>query len=283
MFGRRSDGRRIKNVEPIFKVLPTVMKERNDSQVLFKQDIPLGPLDEYINKKAEEGIRLSYMNIIYAALVRIIGQRPKLNRFIMSGNVYARDSIFVSLMIKKNLSDDAPETLTKIEYTGNENIIEIKDKLDKVISENKEYDTSNNTDSLVETLAKIPTCIVKIAVNILMWMDKHGIMPKAVISASPFHTSVFLTNVGSLGIDSIYHHIYNFGTTSLFFAMGKKKKSYVYEDDEIRQEKCITIAFVGDERICDGYYYASSFKQLQKILKHPEVLEENVDAIRDVK
>lgn len=283
MFGRRSDGRRIKNVEPIFKVLPTVMKERNDSQVLFKQDIPLGPLDEYINKKAEEGIRLSYMNIIYAALVRIIGQRPKLNRFIMSGNVYARDSIFVSLMIKKNLSDDAPETLTKIEYTGNENIIEIKDKLDKVISENKEYDTSNNTDSLVGTLAKIPTCIVKIAVNILMWMDKHGIMPKAVISASPFHTSVFLTNVGSLGIDSIYHHIYNFGTTSLFFAMGKKKKSYVYEDDEIRQEKCITIAFVGDERICDGYYYASSFKQLQKILKHPEVLEENVDAIRDVK
>lgn len=283
MFGRRSDGRRIKNVEPIFKVLPTVMKERNDSQVLFKQDIPLGPLDEYINKKAEEGIRLSYMNIIYAALVRIIGQRPKLNRFIMSGNVYARDSIFVSLMIKKNLSDDAPETLTKIEYTGNENIIEIKDKLDKVISENKEYDTSNNTDSLVGTLAKIPTCIVKIAVNILMWMDKHGIMPKAVISASPFHTSVFLTNVGSLGIDSIYHHIYNFGTTSLFFAMGKKKKSYVYEDDEIRQEKCITIAFVGDERICDGYYYASSFKQLQKILKHPEVLEENVEAVRDVK
>ena len=283
MFGRRSDGRRIKNVEPIFKVLPTVMKERNDSQVLFKQDIPLGPLDEYINKKAEEGIRLSYMNIIYAAIVRTIGQRPKLNRFIMSGNVYARDSIFVSLMIKKNLSDDAPETLTKIEYTGEETIFEIKDRVDEVIAQNKDYATNNNTDNLVGTLAKIPTCIVKVAVNILMWMDKHGIMPKAVISASPFHTSVFLTNVGSLGIDSIYHHIYNFGTTSLFFAMGKKKKSYVYEDDEIKQEKCITIAFVGDERICDGYYYASSFKQLQKILKHPEVLEEKVEPIRDVK
>ena len=283
MFGRRSDGRKIKNVEPIFKILPTVMKERNDSQVLFKQDIPLGPLDEYINKKAEEGIRLSYMNIIYAAIVRIIGQRPKLNRFIMSGNVYARDSIFVSLMIKKNLSDDAPETLTKIEYTGNETIFEIKDKVDEVIAQNKDYATNNSTDNLVGTLAKIPTGVVKVAVNILMWMDKHGIMPKAVISASPFHTSVFLTNVGSLGIDSIYHHIYNFGTTSLFFAMGKKKKSYVYEDDEIKQEKCITIAFVGDERICDGYYYASSFKQLQKILKHPEVLEEKAEAIRDVK
>ena len=282
MFGRRSDGRRIKNLDPIFKIMPTVMKERNDSQVLFKQDINLQPLEDYINKKAEEGIRLSYMNIIYAAIVRIIGQRPKLNRFIMSGDVYARDSICVSLMIKKDMSDEAPETVTKIEYTGNETIFEIRDKLEKVISENKEMSASNDTDKLVGLLSKIPSGIVKFAVNMLMWMDKRGIMPKAVIKASPFHTSVFLTNVGSLGIDSIYHHIYNFGTTSLFFAMGKKKKSYVYEDDEIRQEKCITIAFVGDERICDGYYYASSFKQLQKILKHPEVLEEPIEAKRDI-
>ena len=282
MFGKRSDGRRIKNLDPIFKIMPTVMKERNDSQVLFKQDINLQPLEDYINKKAEEGIRLSYMNIIYAAIVRIIGQRPKLNRFIMSGDVYARDSIFVSLMIKKDMSDESPETVTKIEYTGNETIFEIRDKLEKVIAENKEMSASNDTDKLVGLLSKIPSGIVKFAVNMLMWMDKRGIMPKAVIKASPFHTSVFLTNVGSLGIDSIYHHIYNFGTTSLFFAMGKKKKSYVYEDDEIRQEKCITIAFVGDERICDGYYYASSFKQLQKILKHPEVLEEPIEAKRDV-
>ena len=106
-----------------------------------------------------------------------------------------------------------------------------------------------------------------------MYLDKHGMMPKAIIELSPFHTSAFLTNVGSLGIDSIYHHLYNFGTTSMFFSMGKKKKSYIYEDDEIRQEKCITIAFVGDERICDGYYYASSFKQLSKYLRKPELLE----------
>ena len=116
-----------------------------------------------------------------------------------------------------------------------------------------------------------------------MFMDKHGCMPKAIINASPFHTSVFLTNVGSLGIDSIYHHLYNFGTTSLFFAMGKKKKSYIYEDDEIHEEKCFTIAFVGDERICDGHYYASSFRQLSKYLKNPELLEERVETKKDIR
>ena len=63
----------------------------------------------------------------------------------------------------------------------------------------------------------------------------------------------------------------------MFFAMGKKKKSYVYEDDEIQKEKCITIAFVGDERICDGYYYANSFKQLLRYLKKPALLEVSPD------
>ena len=101
-------------------------------------------------------------------------------------------------------------------------------------------------------------------------------MPKSIIALSPFHTSVFLTNVGSLGIDSIYHHIYNFGTTSMFFSMGKKKKSYIYEEDEIREEKCITIGFVGDERICAGFYYANSFKQMVKYLKKPELLEGDI-------
>ena len=282
MFGKRADGRKLKNVSPIFKIMPIVMKERNDSQVLFKQDINLEPIEEYINKKAAEGVKITSMLVIYSALVRILSQRPQLNRFVVNGTVYTRDSIFVSMMIKKNLSDEAPETLTKLEFNGTENIFEIKEKLDNAINENKDIEASNSTDNLVETLNKIPDSILKFAVRLLIWLDKHGIMPKSVISASPFHTSVFLTNVGSLGIDSIYHHIYNFGTTSLFFAMGKKKKSYVYEDDEIKKEKCITLAFVGDERICDGYYYASSFKQLQKILKHPEVLEENVEYIKDV-
>jgi hypothetical protein len=258
------------------------MLERDDSQVFFKQDIILRGMDEYIDKKAQEGIRLSYMNIIYAALVRIIAERPQLNRFAMNGTIYARNKIFVSLAIKKNLTDEGTETTIKLPFEGTENIFEIKEKLDKAIETNRDTANSNSTDALAGALSRIPNRIIRKIVKLLMWLDKHGIMPKAVIEASPFHTSVFLTNVGSLGIDSIYHHIYNFGTTSLFFAMGKKKKSYVYDDDEIHEEKCITIAFVGDERICDGYYYANSFKMLSKYLKKPELLENNIEVKHDV-
>ena len=282
MFGHRSDGKKIKKLTPIFKIMPCVMLDRADSQVYFKQDIALKYLDEYIDRKAEEGIRLSYMNIIYAAIVRIIGERPRLNRFAMNGALYQRNKIYVSLVIKKSLTDDGVETPLKLKFNGDENIFEIKEKLDATIEKNKDVEASNKTDKLVSILSAIPSGLIRAIVKILMFLDKHGIMPKKIIEASPFHTSVFLTNVGSLGIDSIYHHIYNFGTTSMFFSMGKKKKSYIYEDEEFKEEKCITLAFVGDERICDGYYYASSFKLLSKYLKKPELLEGIVEEKEEI-
>ena len=282
MFGYRTDGKKIKKLTPIFKIMPCVMLDRADSQVYFKQDIALKYLDEYIDRKAQEGIRLSYMNIIYAAIVKIIGERPRLNRFAMNGALYQRDKIYVSLVIKKSLTDDGVETPLKLPFNGDENIFEIKDKLDATIEKNKDVEAANKTDKLVSILSAIPSGLIRAIVKFLMFLDKHGIMPKKIIEASPFHTSVFLTNVGSLGIDSIYHHIYNFGTTSMFFSMGKKKKSYIYEDEEFKEEKCITLAFVGDERICDGYYYASSFKLLSKYLKKPELLEENGEVEKEL-
>ena len=235
MFGYRSDGRKLKTLPPFFKVIPNIMLERNDSQVLFKQDISIKNLDEYIDKKAEEGIKFSYMHIVYAALVRIIAERPRLNRFAINGAIYARNKIYVSLAIKKNLTDDGEETTTKAEFNGTENIFEVKRKIDAIIEQNKDTSADNDTDIVAKTLSLIPTWLIRGTIKFLRFLDNHGMLPKALIKASPFHTSVFLTNVGSLGIDSIYHHLYNFGTTSMFFSMGKKKKGYIYEDEEITE------------------------------------------------
>ena len=275
MLGHRSDGKAIKNINPFFKVIPNVMMKRSDSQVFFKQNISLKGMDEYINKKSSEGIKFSYMEIFFAAIVRTIHERPSLNRFAINGVLYARNKISISIAIKKNLNDDGQETTVKLEFNGTENIFEIKEKLNSLIKNNKKMETENNTDSFANLLNKMSYGSVRRIVKFLKFLDKHGILPKKIIDLSPFHTSAFVTNVGSIGIDSIYHHLYDFGTTSMFFSIGKKKKSYIYNEDEIEQDKCITVAFVGDERICDGYYYASSFKTLNKYLRKPELLEDD--------
>jgi len=278
MFGKRCDGRELKNVSPIFKLIPSIMKERSDAQVFFNEDIILKGMDEYIDQKKQEGINLSYMDILFAAVVRTIALRPQLNRFVINGRIYARNQILISIAIKKNLTDDGEETNLKLSFDGTENLLEVKTKLDEAIKENKKVEAENTTDKFANTLSKIPTSVIKLAIRFIKHLDNHGHLPKSLIALSPFHTSAYITNVGSLGINSIYHHLYNFGTTSMFLAMGKKKKSYLFVDDEIKEEKCINFAFVGDERICDGYYFASSFRMLCRYLQHPEFLEEKIEA-----
>lgn len=283
MFGLRCDGRKLKTLDPLFRVIPHVMKERNDAHVYYTQDLPIKPLDDYIAKKDSEGIKMSYMNIIYAALIRLLAEKPSLNRFIMDGRTYARHDITVSLAIKKGMTEESEETNIKLHFTGKENIFEIKEKLDSAIAQNKEVTAQNNTDTFVKFLSHMPDWLFKFVVNTLMFLDKHGMMPKAVVELSPFHTSAYLTNLGSLGIDPIYHHIYNFGTVGIFLAMGKKKKSYIYEDDNIIQEKAITLKWVADERICDGFYYASALKSFYRYLKKPELLEQNIEPKEDIR
>ena len=277
MFGRRSDGKELRHVSPIFRLMPCLMRERNDSQVLFKQDLVIEKMEEYINKKAQEGIKITVLDIVFAGIVRIIAEKPRLNRFVVNGRIYARNEITLTMSIKKSLTEEGEETSIKAHFDGTENIFEVRDNLQALIAKNKEIEESNSMDKIASLLSKIPSGFLKFAVGTLKFLDKRGHLPKSIIELSPFHSTAVVTNVGSLGIDSIYHHIYNFGTTSMFFAIGKKKKSYVFEDDEIYKEKCINLAFVGDERICDGHYYASSFRALCRYLTHPELLEKGLE------
>ena len=279
MFGKRSDGKELKHVSPFFKLMPMLMVERDDSHVYFNQDASIKRIEEYISQKAEEGIKISLLDIIFASIVRLMAERPKLNRFAINQRIYARNKITLAITIKKSLTDDGDETTVKVDFDGTENIFEVRNKLQTLIAENKDLSNANGTDKIAGILSKIPTFALKFAIKLIRFLDKHGMLPKSVIEASPFHASAVVTNVGSLGIDSIYHHIYNFGTTSMFFAIGKKKKSYVFGEDEITEEKCVNLAFVGDERICDGHYYASSFRSLVKYLNKPELLETKLEAV----
>ncbi|MDD2376654.1 MAG: 2-oxo acid dehydrogenase subunit E2 [Clostridia bacterium] len=283
MFGKRSDGKIIKGVDIFFKLIPYIMNKRSDSQVFFRKDVELNTLDEYIDKKKSEGIRITHMDIIYSALVRLIAERSSLNRFVINSRIYSRKHIYISLVVKKSMNDAAEETVVKLKFTGNENIFEIKDKLENCILENRNTQHVNSTDKLAGMFKFIPNWILKLIVGFLKYMDKHGIMPKSIIEASPFHTSVFLTNVGSIGLDYIYHHLYNFGTNSLFISMGKKKKRHIYKEDEISEDNCISLGIVADERICDGFYFGSSLKTFTKYLKNPELLEENFIKKEDIK
>ncbi|WP_426348446.1 hypothetical protein ACPWSR_11915 [Alloiococcus sp. CFN-8] len=284
MFSKRHDGRRVHDIDPFQRITPYIMKTRTDSQNLFNDDFLCDPLDSYINQKKSEGLNYNYMKIIIAAMVRTIALRPALNRFVMNGRIYTRPKIWVSFVIHRTLRDDSAGTTVKLCFEGTETLQEISEAVDKIVYETQNT-KSNDTDKLAGLIMSIPGPLVKLAVNTIMFLDKHNMLPKAVINASPFHTSFFVTNLKSIGLRYIYHHVYEFGTTGIFIALGKEKLKAVPLNNEILEaKKVLTLGLVTDERFCDGLYFAKSMKIFRRCLRDPKILENALDRrLEDVK
>lgn len=276
---KRPDGRVLKDLEPMQAIMPYVMRTRTDSMNMYEDTFACEAMDAYIKEKEAEGIKLGYMHILIAAIVRLIALRPQLNRFVMNGKIYARPKIWVSFVVHPTLKDGSTGTTIKLCFEGTETILEVAEKVNKAIEkETTKRVGENDTDKLLRTLTKvIPGFMIKFVINTLMWMDKHNIMPKLIVDLSPFHTSFFITNLKSLGIKHIYHHTYEFGTTGLFFAMGKEEMVPKVKSGEIVQEKHMGFGLVSDERFCDGLYFAMSLRLLRKFMRNPKVLEKPLD------
>lgn len=285
MFGFRSDGKRIKSLSGFDKFIPHIMSTRNDSENLFKYEMDCEKLDKFIEEEREKGISINYMHFLISAVVRTIALRPKLNRFVMNGRIYKRNDICVSFVVKRSLKDDAQETTVKLHFDGTENIYEVKEKIDEAISKNNFTESENSTDRFTKIIRRMPNFMAKFLVGTLKFLDKHGMLPKAIIELSPFHTSFFITNLKSIKTDYIYHHLYNFGNTGIFMAMGKEgKKAVVNKNDEIVVRKIMTLGLVTDERFCDGFYFANSLRYLKRICDNPSALLEKLDKrVEDVK
>jgi pyruvate/2-oxoglutarate dehydrogenase complex dihydrolipoamide acyltransferase (E2) component len=250
------------------------MKPRYDAMNMYDDVFPCEVWDTYIKEKGAEGIKLSYMHILIAGVIRILALKPRLNRFVMHGKVYARPKIWVSFVVRPELNEECAATTIKLCFEGTESILEIAQKLNEAIEkETTKRVDENGTDKLARLLTNIPSFILHFVVNTLMWMDRHNILPKKIIELSPFHTSFFVTNLKSLGINFIHHHTYEFGTTGLFFSMGKEKINPVYKKGEWVPEKQMPFSLVSDERFCDGFYFATAMRELRKIMRNPAKLE----------
>jgi hypothetical protein len=273
--GDRYDGRLLRTIDPFYKIIPYIMKNRSDAQTYFDDKIELTAIEEYLKGKRKGGIKnIGFLHIVMAAMVRTLSQKPRLNRFIAGQRIYARNEILISLAIKKQLHEDSPETTIKLKFKPTDTIFDIAEKLNKAMGENKNIETKNGTDDIAHIIMMCPGFLVKFIIWLIKVLDYFGFMPKAINRLSPFHTSVFITDLGSLGIQPVYHHLYEFGTTSIFIAFGMKQKEYALsKDNDVIEKKIVNIKVVTDERIVDGYYFAGAFKLFKRLMNSPEKLE----------
>ncbi len=275
-FGDRYDGYRIRKLDAIYQIVPSIMRTRIDSQVYFDYKLDITELEKFVREQRQNGLpNLRMLHIFMAAMVRMMSQYPRLNRFIAGKKVYARNCYSISIAIKRSMSiNDEGTTITPL-FEPTDTLADIIRRVEEKI-QNDVYDMreeGNDTDTVARVLGVIPTFIKSGFVDLMRGLDQIGLMPKFINKASPFHASMFITDMGSCGIGPIYHHLYEFGTCSVFVAMGKKESEYyIDKDGSTKLRKYINVKVVADERICDGYYYATAMKALTRLLRHPEKL-----------
>ena len=275
-WGDRTDGRRIRTLAPMAQITAYFQVERNTCSNFFEESFEISHVERYIRQKRKEGLTdFGLTHVLLAAYVRGLCKYPQLNRFISGQKVYSRgEDIQYCMVIKKEMSVDSPDTSIKVHLSRRDTAEDVYNKLNAAIESVKAtQELDSSLDNLIGYLNLIPSVVLKFVVWLLKLLDYFGLLPKFLLELSPFHGSLFFTSMGSLGIRPIYHHLYDFGNLPVFGAFGCKRRALeVQEDGTIVQRKYIDVKFVLDERIVDGYYYATFFKHYRSLLRHPEIL-----------
>lgn len=258
------------------------MRSKSDSWVLFEDRIDITHTQEFLHKMRKSEIPgLTLYHIVFAAIVRTYSQVPELNRFIQRNNIYARNEMKGSMVVMKGMQRDSERTTImprfEMDATLKEVVAEIEalanpiDRTKKVM----EDENKNDFDKLEVALALIPGWLISLVFSLLKLLDRYGWIPRKITALSPFHSSFFLTNMGSIGMQPVYHHIYEFGTISIFGAIGSKETVHELDrENNLRRKTYLNMKFVVDERICDGFVYAIGFKHIKSGISKPEQLME---------
>ncbi len=273
----RADGRRLRDTDPMYRVAAHIMDKRVDSMNMTTIDIPYEPMQNYVNKKRKEGINISHMALVIAAYLRTMAEYPELNRFVVNRKIYTRNEIAVGMVVLKSLKDHNG-TMSKMYFSPDNTIFEVNDTINTYVAENQTAPEKNKTEKIIKFLLSFPG-LLTFGVKLFKFLDKHGFLPKFIIDMSPFHMSLGITNLASIRTNHIYHHCYEFGTTSVFMAMGNLREIPKRKGGEIVFERSLPIGVTMDERICSGSYFATAFKTLKKYLANPELLEQKPEKV----
>ena len=276
-WGDRSDGRKIRSLSPISVVGTYIMPERNQANVFFHNKVEITALEKYIRAKRAAGLeQFGMTETLLAAYVRTVSKYPGANRFISGEKIYSRgEDMQFCMTVKKEMTRESPDTVIKVHLKPGDGVETVYQKFHATLNDaKKSMELDSGLDGAAAFFGMIPGVFLKFVVWLLKLLDYFGLLPRFILELSPFHGSIFFTSMGSLGIPACYHHLYNFGNLPIFLAFGRKYRvNEVQDDGSVQSRKYMDYTFNVDERIVDGFYYATLLKYFHKLLLHPEQLD----------
>ena len=274
-FGDRKDGALLRDIDPMHFIVPLLYPNRCDNEAFISERIDLTNLNEYLKNKNLNSPEYAYnlFQAVVTAALKAITLRPKMNRFIANKNLYQRYDLTAAFVVRKLFTDNGAEALAIVKAKDTDTIDTIHQEIYRQVSDCRSDKLDSSSESM-DIFNKMPRFISKFLVSIICFLDRHGWVPSSLIATDPYYSTVVLTNLGSIKLHSGYHHLTNWGTNSVFVAIGEKKLRPFYDEEgNMTMKDSIDLGITVDERIADGYYYSKTVRLLRTILENPELLE----------
>ena len=274
--GDRRDGVLLRNIDAMHFMMPIMMPNRCDNEAFVSERIDLTNLSRYLEKKNADNPEYKYnlFQAIVTAILKTVTLRPKMNRFIANNNLYQRNEISASFVIKKQFTDSSEEGLAFIHSKETDTIDDVHNEIYRQVTYCRTGDNKDATSEVMDIFNKMPRWFSKSLIRLLCVLERHGKVPASLLETDPYQSSVILTNLGSIKLHSGYHHLTNWGTTSVFVIVGERKMRPFYDENgNVTMRDSVDLGFTVDERIADGYYFSKTIKLFKDILENPELLE----------
>jgi len=264
----------VPGLSPVRYIMPFLMRGRNESAVLHETRYDLRRTHAWLRRWNETHARKATLfHLVLFAVARALHERPGLNRFVSGGRIYQRNGVFLSFAAKAAFADDAPIVTIKLEFPEDETFAACVERVARAVDGARgptEGKKRSSVDTELALAMALPGFMLRAVMALLRWLDRVNLMPAGMIASDPMYASVFLANLGSLGIDDTFHHLYEYGTVSVFGALGRAEKAVMVGEGgapEVRD--AVKICWSFDERINDGFYCASSLKRVQEVVEDP--------------
>ena len=278
-WGDRKDGVLLRDLDGIHFITPIIYPNRCDNEAFIAERIDLTHINAYLERRNAENpeYRYNLFQILVTATLRILTLRPKMNRFIVNRNTYQRNEVSASFVVKKQFADGGQEALAFLHSKDTDTLETVHDKIHEQITSRRSEDSNSvdrSTDNM-DMFNRMPRFLGKLIVRFICFLDRHGWVPADLVATDPYYSSAVLTNLGSIGLHSGYHHLTNWGTNSVFVVIGERKKRPFYDEEgNMTMRDSVDLGLTIDERLADGYYYAKTIRLLKKLLDQPELLEQ---------
>ncbi len=271
----RFDGTAVPNVHPVRRIMPFIMPTKNGAFVLFEHDIPTAPLIAFLadaNRTRPADRPITMFHCVLRAIGIALNEFPRLNRYVSGSRLYARKSVWLAFSAKQRLERDAPLFTAKLEALPDEPLGTFVDRILSVLGDGRSGKESH-ADREIKGFLKLPGPVLRAAVKMQRVLDGWNLLPSSLLADDPLYASAFIANLGSVGLDAAFHHLYEYGTIPIFATMGRIHRApHVYENGSVGSREVFRMRYTYDERVEDGFYAARALERLAACLNDPSTL-----------